>query len=149
MKTKFKISILSFIVAALFSACKKDNNANPSKASTPALSKNFTNLPSSDNWELLPGIGNDIGIGANGSVFITDTTTVSPTGGFRILQWNGTSWTVMTGAAGVRIAVDPSGTPWVVNKSHLIYKYNGSTWTQLPGTATDIGIGANGSVFIT
>jgi hypothetical protein len=99
-------------------------------------------------FQRLPGVGTDIGIGANGSVFITDTTTVSPTGGFRVLKWNGSNWDIMPGAAGVRVAVDPSGTPWIVNKSNLIYKYNGSTWTPLTGQATDIGIGADGSVYI-
>ncbi|PAW92152.1 hypothetical protein CKK33_01030 [Mucilaginibacter sp. MD40] len=146
---KAKIILYGLSLAVLFTACQKENSKTVGAVSKPENITLKTASTPADVWELLPGAGTDISAGADGSVFITDTTTVSPTGGFRILKWNGNSWTVMPGAAGVKIAVDPQGTPWVVNKSNLIYKYNGNLWTQMPGTATDIGIGANGSVFIT
>lgn len=55
---------------------------------------------------------------------------------------------------GARIAVAPDGTPWVVQANGNIFKRNStstgaSTWTQQPGSATDIGIGGNGDVWIT
>lgn len=146
MKKEFKIAILAIAIASLFTACKKDAIVS-SKGNTFLLNKSLAPVPSSDNWELLPGTGTDISVGADGSVFAIDTTIVTTSTGYRVVKWNGTAWTVVSGGAGVRIAVDPSGMPWVVTKSNLIYKYNGSTWTLLPGTATDIGIGANGSVF--
>jgi len=148
MKKHLKIAFWAITLASFFVACKKENTSSPKEGTASLKNQSFAPVPSSDNWEQLSGTGTDIGIGANGSVFITDTTTVSQTGGFGISKWNGSSWTIMPGAAGIRIAVDPSGNPWVVNKSHLIFRYNGSTWTQLPGTGTDIGIGADGSVFV-
>ncbi|MCR8558546.1 hypothetical protein KXD93_12895 [Mucilaginibacter sp. BJC16-A38] len=146
---KIRIACLLFAVANIFIACKKESSPIKTDSSfSKKLTGSQANLPSSDNWLQLPGAGTDVGIGANGSVFITDTTTVSPTGGYGILKWNGSSWTTFSGAA-VRLAVDPQGNPWVINKSHLIFKFNGSAFQQLPGTGTDIGIGADGSVFIT
>ncbi|AMR30435.1 hypothetical protein A0256_02870 [Mucilaginibacter sp. PAMC 26640] len=153
MKKNLSFILSTMIVAQLFTACKKEDQKSQTSSATALANSPKEQITaislSTDNWTQLPGSGTDIGIGANGSVFITDTVTVSATGGFRILKWSGSEWAVMPSAAGVNISVDPQGTPWVVNKSHLIYKYNGSTWTPMPGTATDIGISANGSVFIT
>ncbi len=103
------------------------------------------------NWTQIPGLATDIAVGADGSVFIIGIDEVSATGGNSICKWTGSGWTTLTECAGTRIAVDAKGTPWVVNKSQLIFKYNGLglPWKQMPGKATDIGIGANGSVFIT
>lgn len=102
-------------------------------------------------WTQLPGSASDIAVGADGSAYIIGTDYVSTTGGFNISKWNGYSWTELAECAGTRIAVAPDGTPWVVNKSGLIFKYNsyGKPWAQYPGTANDIGISANGDVFIT
>ena len=47
-----------------------------------------------------------------------------------------------------RIAVDPTGNPWIVNSAHRIYHWNGKSWTGYPGAATDIGVGANGSAWV-
>jgi len=146
MKTILKIAFLCTLFSVFFISCQKDNSSSL-KQNTFASKFKATNLSSTDNWTQLPGYGNDISVGADGSVFITDTTTVSATGGYAILKWNGTGWSTFAGA-GVRLAVDPTGKPWVVNKSHLIYKYNGPLYQALPGTATDIGIGADGSAFI-
>ncbi len=96
-------------------------------------------------WTLLPGRAKDIGIGAEGSVYVIGTTAES--GGYGIYKWNGSDWTKISGGA-VRVTVDNTGTPWVVNSSGNIYKRNGGGWTQLPGSARDIGAGPNGSVFI-
>ncbi|TWI99897.1 Ig-like protein group 2 [Mucilaginibacter frigoritolerans] len=102
-------------------------------------------------WDQLPGTGTDIGIGADGSVFIIGTLNVSPTGGFNIMKWNGTGWDTLPECAGVRIAVSPQGIPWVVNKSNIVYQYTGNLlWNPIYGVAADdIGIGADGSVYVT
>jgi len=146
MKTEFRIALVAVAFASLLTACKKEN-VTSSKENTLSLNKSLAPVPSSDNWEQLPGTGTDISVGADGSVFATNTTTVTSTGGYQVVKWNGTSWNAVSGGAGIRIAADPSGNPWVVNASNLIYKYNGSIWTLLPGTGTDIGISSNGSVF--
>jgi hypothetical protein len=105
-----------------------------------------------DLWEVMPGTASDIGIGADGSVYIIGTNDVSPTGGFDILKWNGFGWDTLPNCAGTRIAVMPDGTPWVVNKSHIVYRKTATElWQPVPGVeANDIAISAvNGSVSVT
>jgi hypothetical protein len=96
-------------------------------------------------WKKLPGRAKDIGIGAEGSVYVIGTTPES--GGYGIYKWNGADWTKINGGA-VRITVDNTGTPWIVNSAGTIYKRNGNSWSVMPGSARDIGAGANGSVFV-
>ncbi|MEO7211847.1 Ig-like domain-containing protein [Mucilaginibacter sp.] len=86
-----------------------------------------------DLWELMPGTANDIGIGADGSVFIIGTNDVSPTGGYNIMKWNGTNWDNLPNCAGTRITVAPDGTPWVVNKSHLVYRKTATELWEVVG----------------
>ena len=95
----------------------------------------------------MPGLASDIGIGANGDVWVIGTTTAS--GGFGIFHYNlsGNNWDQVDGGA-VRIAVDPEGNPWVVNDVGKIYRRTSAGWEELPGTARDIGIGGNGDVWI-
>ncbi|HEY2580344.1 MAG TPA: tectonin domain-containing protein [Mucilaginibacter sp.] len=102
-------------------------------------------------WDQLPGTATDIGIGADGSVFAISTQPASVSGGNSILKWNGSAWGTMLDCAGVHIAVDPHGTPWVVNKSNIVFQYGGTyLWNPINGiSGNDIGIGADGSVFVT
>jgi hypothetical protein len=95
-------------------------------------------------WVAMPGTAQDIDIGANGSVHIIGTET--PQG--RIYNWTGSSWSMYPCGAALKVAVDPSGIPWVVTSSGSIHRWDGGQWIQMPGTARDIDIGANGSVHI-
>ncbi len=95
-------------------------------------------------WEQLSGAATDIGVGANGAVFTIGTN--KSDGGYGIWKWTGNQWQALPGG-GVRIAVDPNGTPWVVDDRGTIFRWRGGKWAKLPGAAKDIGIGANGSVF--
>lgn len=99
-------------------------------------------------WELKPGAAKDIGIGANGAVWVIGATAVGADYG--IYKWNGTDWANISGGAS-RIAVDPSGNAWVVNKTGNVFAYNGSGWDLKQGTvkAKDIAIGANGEIWCT
>lgn len=102
-----------------------------------------------NNSSQLPGFANDIAVGANNSVYITGIDDVSPSGGYSIKKLNGTNWTTIPECAAVRIAVGPDGKPWVVNKSNLIFRHDGGLyWTELPGRATDIAVGANGTAYM-
>ncbi len=92
-----------------------------------------------------PGSAIDVGVGANGSVWVVGTNPVA--GGFGLWHWTGTAWAASPGGA-LRIAVDPGGNPWVVNSLHSIYRWSGAGWIRLPGSATDVGVGANGSVWV-
>jgi tectonin-like protein len=96
-------------------------------------------------WKQLPGGGNDIGVGANGTAWLIGTNKVP--GGYGIYRWDGANWAGMPGGA-VRVDVDPKGNAWVVNDAGAIFRWTGSAWQQMPGAAKDIGIGADGSVWV-
>jgi hypothetical protein len=94
---------------------------------------------------LRPGFATDIGVGANGSVFVVGTDAVP--GGYGIYHWTGSGWAGVAGGA-VSIAVGPDGSPWIVNSADRIYRLIGSRWIPYVGAATDIAVGANGSVWV-
>jgi len=96
-------------------------------------------------WQRMPGEATDIGIGAEGSVWVVGSD--ERDGGFGIYQWTGSNWIRAAGAA-VRIDIDPSGNPWIVNDRHELYRYRDGIWQHLPGEARDVGIGANGAVWV-
>jgi len=99
-------------------------------------------------WDKKPGAAHDIGVGADGTVWVIGTN--KEAGGFGIYRYNGTGWEKIPGSA-VRIDVDPKGNAWVINKTNVIYRWDPSknNWTQMPGLALDIGIGADGTVIVT
>ena len=101
------------------------------------------------NWRGMPGAAKDIGIGVNGTVWIIGANKTQ--GGYGIYRWREDRWQGIDGGA-VRIAVDTYGNPWVVNSARRIlrrvYKRAGNEWIEMPGRATDIGIGANGAVWV-
>jgi hypothetical protein len=108
-------------------------------------------LGSAPAWQPYPSqLANDIGVGANGAVWITTNTQLS-SGDFTIKRWNNAlptpGWESMPGGA-VRIAVDPNGDAWIVNKQSQIYRWRLGAWQQLPGLGTDVAIGANGAVWL-
>ncbi|HLH95091.1 MAG TPA: N,N-dimethylformamidase beta subunit family domain-containing protein [Xanthobacteraceae bacterium] len=96
-------------------------------------------------FRLVLGFAHDIGAGADGSVW-TIGSDAQPTG-YGIYHWNGAGWDQVAGA-GVRIAVDPNGNPWVVNGVNQIFRFVNGAWQGVPGLAQDIGIGADGSVWV-
>jgi peptidoglycan hydrolase-like protein with peptidoglycan-binding domain len=107
-----------------------------------------------DEWEWLDGqTARDIGVGRNGAAWIVGGSSVP--GGYRIYRWNGSSWSLATGGGGaVRIAVGPTGVPWIVASDGGIYRRSTSSsssgsWQWVEGCATDIGVGGDGSVWIT
>jgi hypothetical protein len=100
-------------------------------------------VPSSPTFMSVPGAASAISVGANGSVSVLGANPVG--GNYGIYHWTD-GWTQEPGGA-VRIAVDPSGNPWVINAAHLIFHWNGKGWASFPGAATDIAVGANGSVW--
>ena len=101
-------------------------------------------------WQRMSGAAKDIGISADGTVWVIGTNKMH--GGYGIYVMynnNGERWTKMKGS-GVRISVDPNGKAWVVNKFDHIYRYNARAsggWDRIVGTAKDIGVGIDGSVW--
>lgn len=96
-------------------------------------------------WKYMNGTANDIGVGANGAVWIIGSDKEG--GGYGIYRWQDNDWQKVAGGA-VRLDVDPQGNPWIVNEGGIISRFDGTTWVRMPGLARDIGIGANGAVWI-
>jgi hypothetical protein len=103
--------------------------------------------PNDGNWDLMPGWAYDIGAGADGSVWVVG---VSPlTNGFGMLKWNGSQWTPDgTDVGGLRISVDSTGIPWMVNDKGAVFRRTSTdpssgSWTKLPSPllgANDIAV---------
>ncbi|MGH6611085.1 MAG: tectonin domain-containing protein [Burkholderiaceae bacterium] len=96
-------------------------------------------------WQLLPGLASDIGVGARGEAWVTGIDQVD--GGHSIYRWTGSDWQIVQGGA-LRLDVDPQGNPWVINSAGRILRLDAGGWQALPGLARDIGIGANGAVWV-
>ncbi|HEY5741382.1 MAG TPA: tectonin domain-containing protein, partial [Terrimicrobiaceae bacterium] len=86
-------------------------------------------------------------VGADGSVWIVGTNPFGTEGDFGIHRWAENNWVGVEGG-GVRIDVDPSGNPWMVNAKGEIFRRVKDKWERLPGHAKDIGVGADGTVWI-
>ncbi len=108
-------------------------------------------------WVTLPGAATDIAIGADGHVWTIggggvphyweSFSPTDPTSG----DWPVAPPNNLQGA--IRVAVGPDGLPWVVMSNGQIMQRTGSgfpgtAWVQFPGTATDIGIGADYTLWI-
>jgi hypothetical protein len=96
-------------------------------------------------WARTDGAARDVGIGADGSVWVIGTNPVP--GGYAIWRRVNNAWVNVPGGA-ERIAVDPQGNAWVVNNSQTIFRFDGTKWVTVSGAARDIGVGANGTVWI-
>ena len=67
-------------------------------------------------FNTMPGEALDVGIGADGSVWVAGK------GGNGIHRWNGVSgWDAIEGA-GLHISVGPNGLPWVANVYNEIFR---------------------------
>ncbi|HAA91012.1 MAG: hypothetical protein CMM48_13995 [Rhodospirillaceae bacterium] len=97
-------------------------------------------------WKQVEGNAFDIGVGGKNITWKTGG--AKSADGFEVFRYGKKFWSKFTGT-GLRIDVDPKGVPWIVSASHKIYRFAGGKWDHLPGRATDIGIGANGAVWIT
>ncbi len=94
-----------------------------------------------ESWQRRPGLGNDIGVGSDGSVWVIGTNPVGDAADFGVYRWNGTDWDGVDGG-GVRIAVDSEGQPWLVNSVGQIFHRRAESWVLQPGLGKDIGAGA-------
>lgn len=67
----------------------------------------------------MPGTARDIGIGADGMVWVLGIT--SYYGGYDMYWWSGADW-VFSQGTGVAISVARGGKPWVVNSFHDTFR---------------------------
>ena len=75
-------------------------------------------------WLRVPGAGGDIGVGADGSVWVVAPSEFAfddPDERRDIYRWNGTNWDRVSGDA-IDISVGPDGMPWVANYFGDIYR---------------------------
>jgi hypothetical protein len=93
-------------------------------------------------FTLRPGAATAVGVGGNSSAWVIGAYPLG-NGNYGIYHWTGASWAAIPGGA-TKIAVDPSGLPWVINSAHYLYHWNGSSWAYAGSGFSDIGIGANG-----
>lgn len=101
-------------------------------------------------WTSIPGRATDIGIGADGSVWIIGTDRAS-FGGYKVFRWGGMTWEAVDSPGAVAIDVGTDGQPWIVDEYGNIFQRTSDAWIQVSGpgqAASDIGIGADGSVWI-
>lgn len=107
-----------------------------------------------NDWEQLPGGATDVGANTMAGVGV-DSDALWKLGdtlfsdGYDAYEWTGV-WTLRSGVRGVRIDVDNKGRAWLIGGNGLIYRWNGSSFGEVPGggIGTDIGIGSNGDVFV-
>lgn len=93
-------------------------------------------------------LANDVAVGPDGSVWIVSNTATGPGWLLRYINNKG-DWQDASGTAAIRVAIGPKGVSYHVNQDNNIYKWNGgNSYTQLPGKALDIGVGADGSIWI-
>lgn len=95
------------------------------------------------NWNRTDGTARDVGVGADGSVWVIGTMA----GVHGIWRRTNNTW-VGIPAAAERIAVDPQGEAWVVDNAQRIFRFDGTTLVQVNRTARDVGVGANGTVWV-
>jgi hypothetical protein len=101
----------------------------------------------------------DIAIGANGAVWSVGTN-------FVVNQWNGSGWTQAPDQEGkwelkdkvwvwqerkdmLRIAVDPQGNPWAIDKKLVLWRLVNNVWQQVATNTVSVGFGMNGSIYRT
>jgi len=89
---------------------------------------------------------NTIAIGAKGPVWKLGSNRVG-SHDFQPYYWDGQKWVGIEGGM-IDIAVVADGTPKGVNSQGQIFQRVNNRWQQLPGTAVQIAVGANGAVWI-
>ncbi|MCX6180867.1 MAG: M12 family metallopeptidase [Bacteroidetes bacterium] len=100
----------------------------------------------SGKWSNIFSRVSDVGVGKDGSVWVLSN--IAEAGGYGIYKYNGYSFNKIAGGA-VAIDVDPNGNPWVVNSAGSIFRGTPQgAWTLMPGSAKDISVGADGSVYM-
>jgi len=94
----------------------------------------------------MPGLANDIGIGANGDVWAISTNPQN--GSFQVMHLVGGAWVADLGS-GQEVDVDASGHPMVNGSDGKIWIKDGGAnqgWSQLTGLANDMGVKHNASL---
>ena len=93
------------------------------------------------NWQRVNGSARQLAISAQGAILALGREG-------EVWQWKSrNNWGHLPGRL-ARIALDNANTPWGIDATGRILRYQGSYWTELPGSASDIAAGADGSLWI-
>jgi WD40 repeat protein len=95
-------------------------------------------------WAEIPGIATDIAVGSDGSVWIVG----SESRGYLAFRWDDGAWVKAPRTHWMRIDAGPEGTVWAINRESKVFRWKNNDWQELAGAATDIAVGADGTVFI-
>lgn len=104
-----------------------------------------------ETWKQVYGRAKDVAVAPNGTLFhigMGATRLGLFTAGFDLYKWVSNQWTRLQGMGGFRVSADRNGNPYLVSFSDTIWRNDGTSWKQLSGRAKDIGVGADGSVFV-
>ncbi len=88
-----------------------------------------------EGYEVIPGVAIDVGTGG-GETFMIGADNIVYQRDECLNQWNNFSSLVTA----ERLDVEGDGTPWITTTDNKIYRWNGSTFIQIPGTGIDVGI---------
>lgn len=100
----------------------------------------FSSTPGSG-WQDTGQAVTEVAAGTGNSALAVSTTAVSG-GGYAVLQYNGSSWSSFgpSSYGALRVSESPDGTPWSINATNNMFKWNGTAWVQQGGadTFTDV-----------
>ncbi len=94
-------------------------------------------------WTKMPDLPN--GLQAT-DIGVMNSVNVAATDG-RVYRLNSSSWTQLAGTGTSHIDMDPSN-PWRINTADHSHVFRGPAWTYMNATASDIGIGSSGVVWL-
>lgn len=98
----------------------------------------------STTWTLISGKARDVGVGGTGTWIVG---TGAMPYGYAVWRLVNNAWSAVASTGATRIDVDAGGLPWIVDGRGALLRY-GAGWTQVGTRASDIGVGANGTLWM-
>jgi hypothetical protein len=94
------------------------------------------------------GAAVDIGVGANGTVWVIGTNNTGGGKGIYRFMNRWPFWQNMPGGA-LRVAVDPNGNAYVINSFDHLFQWTGSSWNYIStATGKDVAVSSGGTIFV-
>jgi hypothetical protein len=95
-------------------------------------------------WNQLPGLGQDIAVGVDGTLWVIGH--IAKREGFLVHRWGGTTWERGERAA-VRLSAGPASELAIVDAFGVISVQVAGTWRTLPGLASDVAFAPDHSLW--
>lgn len=98
-------------------------------------------------WRQLPGHVGDLAVGPAGTIWAVGAPSDMSEDGCTLYRLDGEAWVPTDGRA-LRIAVDGSNLPWVINAHQALYRMAADgRWQGVPGRMSEIAAGPEGSIW--